>query len=221
MIEIYPSIISSDLLNIEKTLDTFDFLCDGYHVDVMDNHFVPNLTWGPVFVNAILSKTDLPLHVHFMVTDPASFLSSIHFRDIDTFCFHYESLRSDEEVLDLIEKIKSKNIKVGIAIKPKTSQEQLVPFLGKIDQVLIMSVEPGFSGQKFLDTVSIKINFFSNYKINNDVDFKIAIDGGINHSNICRLYNLGVEQFALAAAIFHSEDPIESLKKLYACKSKY
>lgn len=213
--EIFPSLISSDLLDLRKTLNTFDNYCDGYHIDVMDDHFVPNLTWGYAFINAILNETRLPLHIHLMVDDPENFIARLKFRVIDIFCFHYESFKSDKEILSLIDKLKSKNIKIGIVIKPKTKPESVAVFLKYLDQVLIMSVEPGFSGQHFIDDVIYKISFFKKIKEANGYNFKIAIDGGINHSNIQKLYTLGVEQFAVASAIFNSSDPVESLSQLY------
>lgn len=214
MVEIYPSLISSDLLNLENTLKEFNSRCDGYHIDVMDNHFVPNLTWGPAFVNALLSRTKLPLHVHLMVDDPYKFLEPIKFRRNDIFCFHYESFKNDNEIFNLIEKVKSKDIKVSIAIKPKTEPELIAAFLGKIDQVLIMSVEPGFSGQQFLN-VNNKIKYFADLKLSNKCSFKIAIDGGINHENIKKLHDLGVEQFSIASAIFYNDNPVQALESLY------
>src|SRR3990172_9915424 len=122
---IYPSLISSDLLNLAATLSLFDDHCDGYHLDVMDDHFVPNLTWGPAFINAIASHTKLPLNVHLMVDNPENWLNRLTLSQKDSFIFHWEALNDVEQVIALAQTIRAKGILAGLAINPKTDVESI------------------------------------------------------------------------------------------------
>ncbi|MCK4517934.1 ribulose-phosphate 3-epimerase, partial [Candidatus Babeliales bacterium] len=162
--KIYPSLISSDLLNLDKTINQIDNYCDGFHIDVMDDHFVPNLTWGPAFVWAISEKTKLPLHVHLMVDEPEKWLDRVKLKKDDIFIFHVEAVVGwkENKVIDFIKKVtnlraKAMGCKVGVAINPKTPVESIFSFLPSLDHVLIMAVEPGFSGQKFMPEVLEKV----------------------------------------------------------------
>ncbi len=236
--EIFPSLISADLLNLEEVIKRFDSNCDGYHIDVMDDHFVPNLTWGPVFANAILQKTTLPIHLHLMVDDPVKWLDRVAFRRDDIFIFHVEAMSSDQKIKDLIRDVKLKGCKVGIALNPKTEVDTIFEYLPDLDHVLLMSVEPGFSGQKFMPEVTgkiasllqkrdaiteptlekkearpIRVMFEEGDKPR--AGFKLGMDGGIGPENIKMLAEMGVEQVGVASAIFSQKNPIQALQNLY------
>ncbi len=213
--EIFPSLISADLLNLEKVIKELDPYCDGYHIDVMDDHFVPNLTWGPAFVQGILNISKLPLHIHFMVTSPEKWLTRIKFRPQDVFIFHYESTLEQEVILRLIDAIKVLGCKVGIAINPKTPVSKIFDYVDNIDHVLIMSVEPGFSGQKFMPEVINKVESLINQRESMNLNFKIGMDGGIVKENLKMLSEKGVDQFGIASAIFSDKNPVKKLKDLY------
>lgn len=203
--EIYPSIISSDILNLESVINLIEPESDGLHLDVMDNHFVPNLTFGHMFINEIINKTKLPVCVHLMVSNPETFLDRLRLRDIDTFIFHMEAI---DDIIGLVNKVRGKGYKVGIAIKPSTSIVEVKQYLNDIDELLLMSVEPGFSGQKFMPEVLDKVK-----DINRD-SLIISMDGGINEGNIKQVKNSGVHRVVVASAIFFGSDPLSSLKSL-------
>jgi ribulose-phosphate 3-epimerase len=214
-VEIYPSLISSDILNLENVIKTLDDHCDGYHIDVMDNHFVPNLTWGSAFIKRFLKVIQLPLDVHLMVDDTIDWIDKFELRDIDTFIFHYESFNDINEINHLIKVLQKKEWKFGIAINPKTSVEKIENFLPLLSQVLIMSVEPGFSGQKFIDSVIKKVEDLSNIKNKKSFTLKICMDGGIGIDNVRRLSEIGVERIGVASSVFTKGNPVENLKTLY------
>ncbi|MFH1644195.1 MAG: ribulose-phosphate 3-epimerase [bacterium] len=212
--EIYPSLISSDLLNLQKTINILQPVVDGFHIDVMDDHFVPNLTWGPAFVDAIVGATEKPLHVHIMVDNPTIWTKRIKLlRDRDTLIFHYEAIDC-KKIPKLIEEIKNQNVNVGIAINPKTDINVVFDFLPDLNNVLIMSVNPGFSGQRFMPQVMDKITPLFEYREKNNFNFKISMDGGIGQSNIKNLVDLGVDQFGIACAIFSQKDWIAAVENL-------
>ncbi|MBD3231201.1 ribulose-phosphate 3-epimerase [Candidatus Dependentiae bacterium] len=214
--EILPSLISSNILNLEKTIIDFDGHCDGFHIDVMDDHFVPNLTWGPMFVNAIGAITGLPLHIHLMVENPSNWVNRLTLRSNDCFIFHAEIFDLPELVINFIERIKSNlKCKVGVAVNPRTEIASIFKYIKYLDHVLIMSVEPGFSGQKFIESVVNKIEPLKNKRTDHGLFFTIAMDGGIGPDNIVKLNKLGVDQFGIASAIFSKSDPLQALSELY------
>lgn len=213
--QIFPSLISSDLLNLKKIINDLDSHCDGYHIDVMDDHFVPNLTWGPAFVQAILNNTNLPLHIHLMVDEPEKWINRIKFRTMDTFIFHYEATEDPERILNLINAIKVLGCKIGIAISPKTDINKIFDFIDNVDHILVMSVEPGFSGQKFMPEVLNKVEHLVNQRNAMNLNFSIGMDGGIGKDNIELLKQKGVNLVGVASAIFATPSFAENLEELY------
>ncbi len=214
MIEIYPSLISANILSLKDTIEQLDHHVDGYHIDVMDFHFVPNLTFGPAFVNAIAQATDKPLHVHVMVDNPFRWVEMLKLREHDVFVFHYEALQETGEILQVIDAAKSKKFGVGIAINPDTAPHTVLEFLPMLDQVLVMSVQPGFSGQKFIPEVTEKLPVLAEHIRTKQLPCKIAMDGGIGPDNIAMLAQKGAVQFGIASAIFDSSDPVQAIKDL-------
>ena len=214
--EIFPSLISSDLLNLEKTIKLLDKQCDGYHIDVMDDHFVPNLTWGPAFVNAIRNATDLPMHVHLMVEDPEKWVERLELKGFDILIFHIEVFLGSTKICrDLIESVKKKNWQVGIAINPDTDVEDVFEYLKDIDHVLLMSVQPGFSGQKFIPEVLQKVEPILKKRRDKDLSFTLGMDGGIDKENIALVEDEGVDQIGIASGIFSQKDWVAALGELY------
>lgn len=212
--EIFPSLISSDLLQLGATLELLDAHVDGYHVDIMDNHFVPNLTWGALFIEALQRGTRLPLQIHLMVTDPFAWLKIIKVRQHDVFIFHYESIEEKSYLASGIQAIKEAGFKVGIALSPKTDVAVLFSLLTLLDIILIMSVEPGFSGQQFIPGALKKAQTLAQYKKEYNLSFVLAMDGGINQTNIAQIAAAGVAQVGVAAAIFFEKDMVLAVKKL-------
>jgi ribulose-phosphate 3-epimerase len=211
MAHIYPSLIAADQLNLAATIKELDPHVIGYHLDIMDNHFVPNLTWGSLVVNAIPHLTIRQLWVHLMVDNPQDWVNILNLPADSIFSFHFEAIGND---IHLIKHIKEKKWKVSVAIKPSTNIDKIFPLLNHIDQVLIMSVEPGFSGQPFISSVTEKIDPLIGYRQTSGLNFSIAMDGGINKNNIKGLTEKGVDDFAIGSAIFGQPDPVAALEEL-------
>ena len=210
--KIYPSLISSDILNLRNVVKMLDPHCDGYHIDIMDDHFVPNLTWGPAFVNALRKTTELPLDVHLMVDNPEEWVSRLELKKDDFFVFHIEAVK---DCLKIIKEVKKIGCKVGIALNPATPAEQIFPFLSELDQVLIMSVNPGFSGQKFIPEVLKKADLLIKKRDLENLSFLVSMDGGIGLSNIMEVADVGVDMVGAASAIFKKDDYVAAIQELY------
>lgn len=229
MPSIFPSLISSDLLNLGSTIKNLDPYCAGYHIDIMDNHFVPSLTWGTMFIDAISRATSNQLWVHLMVDDPGSWIARLQptesnphiknnfahnsLKKNSIISFHLESTK---QPLDIIQTIQEKKWRASIAINPETPVTDLIPYLPFIDHVLLMSVQPGRSGQPFIPEIIHKITELQNYLAKQDKNqaITIALDGGITHANIANLAKLGIEHFAIASTIFNTPDPAQALQEL-------
>ncbi len=176
---ISPSILGGSFSNMEKVISDLDQSRAEYiHFDVMDGDFVPNLTFGPQFISDLRVKTKKIFDVHLMIKRVGRFLDNYINAGSDIITFHCEI---DENLNELIDKIKSNNIKVGIAIKPKTPWEEIKKYLHTIDQVIIMTVEPGFGGQLFMNDQVKKIMALSNYINENNLVVDIEVDGGVNY----------------------------------------
>ncbi len=210
---ISPSILSADFVNLERDIKRIEEAgADWVHIDVMDGHFVPNITIGIPVVKAIKGITKLPLDVHLMIENPEKYIGAFAKAGADIITIHYEAC--EDSLKENIELIKSCNAKVGVSIKPKTSQERLYPYLKDIDLALIMTVEPGFGGQEFLHHCAMKIPKIK--ELVND-EFIIQVDGGINNitSKICT--SLGANSLVAGSYIYGSSDikaSINSLKNI-------
>lgn len=212
MIKIFPSLISGNILNLKEEIKILENYCDGFHLDIMDFHFVADLTFGPLFINAISKVTSKQLFVHLMVDQPENWISILKLKKNDIFSFHYESTN---EYLNIISEIHNKEWLASIALKPHTPINSIFEFANKLDQILIMTVDPGFSGQEFIPGTIKKIEELAKYRKNNNLKFKIAVDGGIKENNIDKLAELGVDDFAIGSAIFKSQNPINTIEELY------
>lgn len=205
-----PSILSADFVNLERDIKRVEEAgADWIHIDVMDGHFVPNITIGIPVVKAIRRITKLPLDVHLMIENPEKYIVAFSKAGADIITIHYEATK--ENLKDTINMIKACNVKAGVSIKPKTSQEWLIPYLKDIDLALVMTVEPGFGGQEFLHHCAMKIP-----KIKEHVDdnFIIQVDGGINNitSKICT--SLGANSLVAGSYIYGSDDIKHSINCL-------
>ena len=183
---ISPSILGGSFSNMEKIIKSLDQSEAEYiHFDVMDGDFVPNLTFGPQFISNLRDHTKKVFDVHLMINRVGKFLDDYINAGSDIITFHLEI---EENLNELISKIKGKNIKVGIAIKPNTPWEEIKNLLHSIDQVIVMTVEPGFGGQSFMDSQIDKIKNISNYVRDQKLNVDIEIDGGVNYKTgkICR-----------------------------------
>jgi ribulose-phosphate 3-epimerase len=214
MLQIFPSLISGDLLHLEDQITKIDTHCDGYHIDVMDFHFVPNLTWGSAFVNEIQRVTEKPLDVHLMVDYPEKYFDQMNMKKNDIISFHIES-KSTYNPKELINLIHNMSCKAFIALNPQTSIDVIDSFIHDIDGVLLMSVEPGFSGQSFIMSSVDKLKKLHAHKLSHKASFTIAMDGGINSDTLPLIAPHGIQQIGAASAIFKQKDHIQALKDLY------
>lgn len=212
MAAIYPSLMGANLTNIQEELVKLDPYCQGYHLDVMDGQFVPNITFGSSFVNQIAKSTYKRIWVQLLVEDPQAWLDKLFLPVESIVTFHIES---KGEIIKTIDLIKEKNWAPSIAVNPKTNVDEIFTYLDMVSQALVMSVTPGFAGQEFLSSVTSKVDQLVGYRQTSGLKFDIAMDGGIDKNNIVMLKDHGVDDFAIASGIFKSDNPVEALKELH------
>ena len=209
---ISPSILGGSFSNMEKIISSLDQSEAEYiHFDVMDGDFVPNLTFGPQFISNLRNQTKKVFDVHLMINRVGKFLDDYIKAGSDIITFHIEI---EENLSELISKIKDKDIKAGIAIKPKTPWEEIKSLLHSIDQVIIMTVEPGFGGQSFMSSQVNKIKSISNYIKENNLSVDIEIDGGVNYETgkICR--DAGANILVAGSFLFKQENLLTATNEL-------
>jgi len=211
MVKIYPTLLAFDVLNPQREIERLEPIAQGFQLDIMDNHFVPNVTYGADFVNAVTKITQRQLWVHLMVDSPVSWLGKLFVPPYSIMTFHIEST---EHITETINYIKERKWQPSIAVNPSTPIEEVFPFLPMIHQVSIMSVEPGFPRQEFLKSTWDKFRKLKGYRQTSQLDFRIAVDGGINLKNIQELVKEGVDDLAISSAIFGQKDPLLALKEL-------
>ena len=187
MIEIGFSILSSDFGNLEKVLKKYEKFVDFIHMDIMDGNFVPNLTFGVPVINSLRQETKIPFEAHLMVSNPERQWKWYR-RTCRRILFHIETTKTPE----MLEKMKG--VEKGIVLNPETPAKKVIPYLGKIDVVLLMAVSPGFAGQKFKKSVLRKISHLRNIIDRKSLKCKISVDGGINFETAKLCANAGVHQ---------------------------
>ena len=206
---IAPSILSSDFANLESEIKKLERNgADWVHVDVMDGHFVPNLTIGAPVVKALRRVTNIPLDVHLMIESPEKYIKDFALAGSDIITFHYEA--SKNNVDDLIAMIRSYGKKVGLSIKPKTKVSEIEKYIKDVDLVLIMTVEPGFGGQKFMPDCAEKISEIKNIS----TQVIVEVDGGINIETASHCKKLGVDALVAGNYIFSSDNMKEAIASL-------
>lgn len=204
--KISPSILASDYANLQSELERISS-SDLIHVDVMDGHFVPNISIGSPVVASIKKVCDIPFDVHLMISEPLKYVEDFAKAGADIICFHTEC---DNDVEETIDKILALGKKPALAIKPNTPATDVLPYLDKLSMVLVMTVEPGFGGQSFMESTMPKIEQIR--KINPTID--IEVDGGINPETIKIAAKAGANVFVAGSAVFKSKNPNETISIL-------
>ena len=210
MARIAPSILSADFADLAAEVDRVAPASDLLHIDVMDGHFVPNLTIGPAVVRSLRPRTDLYLDCHLMVTDPADFLEPFAKAGANGCTIHVEV----GGTRDLIHRARELGLDIGISANPATPFEDVAPFLAEVDLVLLMTVVPGFGGQKFMPEVLPKIEATRAELDHLGSSAALQVDGGIDVATAPRAAAAGADTFVAGSAIFGAEDPLGATQRL-------
>ncbi len=208
--KIHPSILSADFANLEAELATIS-QADAAHVDVMDNHFVPNLTLGLPIVSRLFEVSKLPLDIHLMIDNPDRWAPAYAEVGCDSITFHLEAAT---DPIALARRIREIGSKVAIAIKPNTPFANVEQLLSEIDMLLVMTVEPGFGGQKLIPETISKVTQAKESARKHGLSIAIQVDGGVTESNIAALAQAGADVFVAGSAVFNADNRNLEIAKL-------
>jgi len=212
IIEILPSILSADMARLAEEMESVK--AGGasiLHVDVMDGHFVPNITIGPPVVSSLRRATDLLLDVHLMIEDPDRYIPEFIRAGADFVSVHQEAVRHLDRTLNLI---KSNGAEAGVALNPATSIETLATVIEVVDFVLIMTVNPGFGGQTFIPYTLRKVRQLAQARHERGLDFRIEVDGGLTPDNVAEAVRAGADWIVAGSSVFHSSHPAQTVEQM-------
>ena len=211
-IKIAPSVLSADLLKLKDQIESVEKNeAELIHLDIMDGHFVPNITFGPVIVSTLQRITDLPLDVHLMIMNADNYIPQFARAGADYITVHQEA---GPHLHRSIQLIKEQGVKAGVALNPATDLSTIEPMLADLDLVLLMTVNPGFGAQTFIPLVLDKISKLSELKKKNSYNLEIEVDGGINMDTVPDVVKAGAEVLVAGNAIFGNEDPGKACRQL-------
>lgn len=209
---IAPSLLSCDFSQMGQEIKRMELAkADFMHLDVMDGHFVPNITFGAPVIKTVRSYTDVPFDVHLMISEPLKYIDDFADAGADIITFHVES---DSDIKETIEKIKSRGVKPGLVIKPNTPASAVFPYLSDLYMVLIMTVEPGFGGQSFMEDMLPKVSEIRNEADKVNPQLLIEVDGGIAENTIAKASKAGVDICVAGTAVFKAEDSAQAIANL-------
>ncbi len=212
MIQIAPSILSADFSKIEEAVKMAeDGGADVIHIDVMDGHFVPNLTFGPQLIASLREKTSIPLDVHLMIDNPRSFIPLFAEAGADWISIHVEASVHLHKDITLIKEYEKK---AGLALNPATPLHLINEILNELDFILLMTVNPGWGGQEFIESCHSKISKLKNWINGQQLQVPIEIDGGVNLSNIEELIQDGADILVAGSAVFSEKNPRDAIVKM-------
>ena len=216
MIYVSPSILSADFANLERDIKRIeDGGADWVHVDVMDGMFVPSISYGMPVIKSIRKSTGKVFDVHLMISEPIRYIADFAASGADMITVHVEAC---SDVVATIEKIREYKLKVGITLNPDTPVSAIKPYLNRVDMVLIMSVNPGFGGQKFITSSVDKIKEVKRLRDELNLSYDIEVDGGINIDNLATVLEAGANVIVAGSAIFRG-DAAENVKKFKSIMS--
>lgn len=210
--KIAPSLLSCDFSKMGDEIKRMDACgADWMHLDVMDGHFVPNITFGAPVIRAVRGYSDKPFDVHLMINDPLKYADDFIDAGADIITFHIEC---DSDIQQTIDKIKSRNVKVGLVVKPNTPASAVFPYLKDLDLVLVMTVEPGFGGQSFMADMLPKVLEIKTEAKRLGIEMPVEVDGGIGADTIAQASGAGVDICVAGTAVFKAEDAAKAISDL-------